>query len=476
MQINYSTIDDKYKVLGVLGTGFTSKVLLASKVDNDEKVAIKIYIPRYTIDFKSLFNKEIELMKLVEHPNILRVIEHGEGVYKSPNEYPKSILFIVFELCENTDIFEFIKISGKLDDKMTRFMFHKMLNAVKFLHEQKLCHRDIKLENIFLNSKYDIIIGDFGFAKLIDSKTFSTKVGTKNYQSPQIMENKEYIGEENDIFSLGVVLFIIYFGAMPFADASKSNFRYKHIKNGNYEEFWNLIKKSSKTDDISPSFKTLINGMLSYKDRSTIEDIEKSEWFNGPICTYEEYFKEMDTRKKEVEKQKEKYNLALEMCDIPEYKKRDDDKVYRSDVGDDEEVQEIDLEKMLDEIGVENLDISKWNDYKNVSGPVYIKLNMSPKKSLYYLLNTLQKLYPKIKYEFVSNTFSVNAKFHTIEEFENEDEQIEIININNMDINIDFYESKDDTVIQFLKGSDMHYFDFKTCCKELKKSLLSQDY
>jgi len=60
MQINYSTIDDKYKVLGVLGTGFTSKVLLASKVDNDEKVAIKIYIPRYTIDFKSLFNKEIE--------------------------------------------------------------------------------------------------------------------------------------------------------------------------------------------------------------------------------------------------------------------------------------------------------------------------------------------------------------------------------------------------------------------------------
>ncbi len=358
---DFPSIDNKYKIHNVLGTGYSAKVLLASYINTLEKVAIKVYIPKYQTNFVDEFNKEMAILKQIEHPNLLKLIEYDEGTYNDPDDIPKEILYSVFELYENGDLFDFIQASKGLGEVIIRYIFKDLINAIKFLHQKKIVHRDLKLENLFLDKNFNVVIGDFGFARLRkDDELFKTKVGTIGYQSPEFLENHLYDGEANDIFALGIILFTMYVGGPPISQATRSNIRYKYIVNENYDEFWKSIKKADKNNtNFSENFKILINGMLSYKNRWTIEQIEKSAWFQGNTCPNNDYHKVLKGNKTEVEKIKEKFDLELEIFELPEYLKVDNNnKVYRDD--DEDELFMEGLINKLKNMGAEQLESRKW--------------------------------------------------------------------------------------------------------------------
>jgi len=315
------SIDKKYKINKMLGQGYTSKVVHATNLSNNNDVAIKIYIPTLASKFTVKVRKEVEIMEQAKHPNIINIIEHSEGSYFSQDMLlPKEILYSVFNLCDNGDLFDFVKISGALPEKIARHYFKKIINAVKHLHEINIAHCDIKLENLFLTSNYDLILGDFGFAKYIDKDdNLSPYCGTIGYQSPESLERSSHDLKSNDYFAIGVILFIFIFGGSPFGEARASDFRYKYIYSGNFDEFWEKVIKMTKREIVSESLKILLNGILRYKNRFTIEDIEKSSWFNEEQASEQEVIIEMDQRKSDVTEQREEYHLGIELASIAPY-------------------------------------------------------------------------------------------------------------------------------------------------------------
>jgi len=320
-EFNY-IIDKKYKISKMIGCGFTSKVMLATDLKTHKEVAIKIYIPKFgESDFNMKISKEIEIMKRIDHTNVVKVIDHCEGTYFSSSMIlPKRILYSVFEICENGELFDYIKVSGGLPETITRYYFKKIITAVKHLHENNIAHRDIKLENLFLTKKFDIVLGDFGFASYLDSDSnLFNYCGTKGYQSPESLEKKSNDYKSNDLFSLGVMLFILIFGGSPFNEAKSTDYRYKHIYLGQYDEFWEKIKKAIKKDYISESLMNLLNGLLKYNDRISIEDIEKSTWYNEETSSEHEANLEMLKRKIDVIEKREDYDLEIELYNLPQY-------------------------------------------------------------------------------------------------------------------------------------------------------------
>jgi len=143
--------------------------------------------------------------------------------------------------------------------------------------------------------------------------------GTRGYQSPEYLDRKLKDLKANDMFALGVVLFILSFGGAPFGEARSSDYRYKYIYMDNFEEFWNLIKKATKKDSINSELMDLINGLLRYDNRFTIDKIEKNLWFNGETCSDHEALLEMSKRKVNVTEKRQEYDLGFELCCIPPY-------------------------------------------------------------------------------------------------------------------------------------------------------------
>jgi len=151
-------------------------------------------------------------------------------------------------------------------------------------------------------------IGDFGFAKYIEDKGKSEKLktvlGTVGYQSPELLENKGYVGSSNDIFACGVILFIFVNAYPPFKEAKAKDPWYKNIYTGEYDKFWALHNKRLAIK--SDSLKALLTGMLKKSGRFTLEEIISSEWFNGPLPTKEELLNDLTERKKVVDSNKTK--------------------------------------------------------------------------------------------------------------------------------------------------------------------------
>ena len=142
----------------------------------------------------------------------------------------------------------------KLSEKHAKVLFKKIVEGIKFLHKNKICHLDIKLDNIMLDKEYNPIIIDFGasenFEKLPRIKGIR---GTQQYISPEMWEEEEYDGIKSDIFSLGVVLFNLVTGEFGFDEAKARDPNYIYIKMEYYEEYWSYFNNY----ELSKEFKEL---------------------------------------------------------------------------------------------------------------------------------------------------------------------------------------------------------------------------
>jgi BR serine/threonine kinase len=192
-----------YAVERVLGAGTSGKVKLARNTATGGLVAIKVVSKAMFVQKPALQTKvrrEIALMRVVNHPNILRLIDVLESARH---------LYMVLEFAEHGELFDYLVAQEFLSEDVGLDFFRQICLAVEYLHSHGICHRDLKPENILLDANHRIKLADFGFARWIRRDIADTSCGSPHYAAPEVIRGVQYDGRRADIWSLGVVLFAL---------------------------------------------------------------------------------------------------------------------------------------------------------------------------------------------------------------------------------------------------------------------------
>lgn len=218
----------------------------------------------------------------------------------------------MLELATGGDLFDYIFTVGRgLPENIARYYFHKLIDSIQYMHENNVVHRDLKLENLLLDSEYNLKIADFGLSTTVESSygggVMHTRVGTERYMPPEMLEKNAYVGICADLFAAGIILFVLVVGIMPTHKTAESNdYLYKYIRKKEYEKYWTVISKLLNLDlsGISEDFFHLVTTMIKYdyKKRFTVEEIKSHPWMKGTIATEAEVRKELASRKAEIKK------------------------------------------------------------------------------------------------------------------------------------------------------------------------------
>lgn len=198
-----------YDIEKTIGKGNFAVVKLARHRITKTEVAIKI-IDKTQLDETNLKKvyREVQIMKLLSHPNIIKLYQVMET---------KNMLYLVTEFAPNGEMFDYIAQHGRLAEPEARKKFWQILTAVEYCHERRVVHRDLKAENLLLDANMNIKIADFGFGNFFTpNQELATWCGSPPYAAPEVFEGKKYLGPQIDIWSLGVVLYVLVCGALPF--------------------------------------------------------------------------------------------------------------------------------------------------------------------------------------------------------------------------------------------------------------------
>ncbi|KAF5810740.1 putative protein kinase CAMK-CAMKL-CHK1 family [Helianthus annuus] len=257
----------RYELGRTLGEGTFAKVKFARNVETGENVAIKILDKEKVLKHKMItqIKREISTMKLIRHPNVIRMFE----VMAS-----KTKIYIVLEFVTGGELFDKVATRGRLKEDEARKYFQQLINAVDYCHSRGVFHRDLKPENLLLDQSGCLKVSDFGLSALPqqvrEDGLLHTTCGTPNYVAPEVINNKGYDGAKADLWSCGVILFVLMAGYLPFEDANLTV----------------LYKKIFKADFTCPpwfssSAKKLIKRILDPNPvtRITTAEVVENEWF-----------------------------------------------------------------------------------------------------------------------------------------------------------------------------------------------------
>ncbi|KAG4141073.1 hypothetical protein ERO13_D06G054200v2 [Gossypium hirsutum] len=259
----------KYEVGRTIGQGTFAKVKFARNSVTGESVALKV-LPKATIlkhRMVDQIKREISIMKIVRHPNIVRLHEVLAGRTK---------IYIILEFISGGELFDKIVHCGRLPENECRRYFQQLIDAVAHCHSKGVYHRDLKPENLLLDSYGDLKVSDFGLSALLQQGVglLHTTCGTPNYVAPEVLSYQGYDGAAADIWSCGVILFFIMAGYLPFYEIDIPTLYKKfnvQISAGQFSSpFW-----------FSPEANSLIKKILdpNPKTRIQIEGIKKHPWF-----------------------------------------------------------------------------------------------------------------------------------------------------------------------------------------------------
>ncbi|NXC41387.1 NUAK2 kinase, partial [Penelope pileata] len=253
----------RYEFLETLGKGTYGKVKKARE-RSGKLVAIKSIRKDKIKDEQDLVHirREIEIMSSLNHPHIIAVHEVFENSSK---------IVIVMEYASKGDLYDYISERQRLSEQEARHFFRQVVSAVYYCHKNGIVHRDLKLENILLDANGNIKIADFGLSNVYQQDKFlQTYCGSPLYASPEIINGRPYKGPEVDSWSLGVLLYILVHGTMPF-DGHDYKTLVKQITSGDYRE-------PTKLSDACGLIRWML--MVNPERRATIEDIAAHWWVN----------------------------------------------------------------------------------------------------------------------------------------------------------------------------------------------------
>nr|QJD55598.1 snf1-related protein kinase [Euplotes vannus] len=258
------TTREFYRVGKVLGRGAFGKVNLTIHRLTEEMVAIKSLNKEFLTDevSRQKVMKEVKILKKMRHKNIIQLLDTFET--------QKHIIFVM-ELCSGGDLLNYVRKRRKLTEDNAKPLFKQILEALQYCHRLNILHRDIKLDNIILDSEGVIKVGDFGVSKIINPKeVMYDQCGTPAYIAPEILRDKGYRGFGIDVWSAGVVLYAMLYGTVPFR-AQGMNELHEMIVNAKY----------SLKPEISEEARDLLKKILEVdpKKRLTIPQILDHPWF-----------------------------------------------------------------------------------------------------------------------------------------------------------------------------------------------------
>ncbi|XP_028407211.1 serine/threonine-protein kinase BRSK2-like [Dendronephthya gigantea] len=269
-----------------LGKGQTGIVRLGIHCTTKEKVAVKI-IDRTKLSpqILSKVEREIAIMKLIEHPHVLRLYD----VYENNTH-----LFLILEYVGGGELFDYLVKRGRLTIKEARRFFTQIISAMDFCHKHCVCHRDLKPENLLLDEKHNIKVADFGMASLQvgENLMLETSCGSPHYACPEVVKGVKYDGRKADIWSCGVILYALVVGVLPFDDDNLRHLLEK-VKKGSFRipdnvpsECHNLIKEMIKVDPIRRiSMKQILNHpflkSMDIHEQLPVQRVVKTEAISG---------------------------------------------------------------------------------------------------------------------------------------------------------------------------------------------------
>nr|ABK25436.1 unknown [Picea sitchensis] len=216
MEIKPNVLLGKYELGKLLGQGTFAKVYYARNVKTGESVAIKVMDKAkiMKVGMMEQIKREISVMRLVRHPNIVELYE----VMAS-----KTKIYFVMEYVRGGELFNKVA-KGRLKEDAARKYFQQLMSAVDFCHSRGVYHRDLKPENLLLDENENLKVSDFGLSALPEQfkqdGLLHTTCGTPAYVAPEIIAKKGYDGAKADIWSCGVILFVLMAGYLPFQDAN----------------------------------------------------------------------------------------------------------------------------------------------------------------------------------------------------------------------------------------------------------------
>ncbi|KAG2232524.1 hypothetical protein INT48_005414 [Thamnidium elegans] len=279
-----------YRIIKLLGVGAFSHVYLASHIESAKLFAIKAIQKGKLLDdprVRSSIEREVGVLKFIDHSNIV----HLEATIET-----EQLMCIVLEYVEGGELFEFVQKmhqqlrmsqNSKIDETVVKSIFLQLVQAVKWLHGHNIVHRDLKLENILIHNSKDtnqvvLKITDFGLARVVDpeSPLLTTRCGSEEYAAPEIIQQSKdgYDGRKTDTWSLGIILYALLVGYLPFRYDARKNERVSQL-------FYRIVRaevKWPKDTQLSQQAKDVVKAILDPNPdrRIAIDQIEELPWFS----------------------------------------------------------------------------------------------------------------------------------------------------------------------------------------------------
>eukprot|EP00823_Brevimastigomonas_motovehiculus_P000169 TRINITY_DN10282_c0_g1_i1.p1 TRINITY_DN10282_c0_g1~~TRINITY_DN10282_c0_g1_i1.p1 ORF type:complete len:596 (-),score=171.02 TRINITY_DN10282_c0_g1_i1:150-1688(-) len=252
--------------------------------------------------------REIEALSKIQHKNVIS-LKHVDwnATYEQTSGEKIDIILTVLELASGGELFEFLSATGAFEETLARTYFKQLVSGLEYMQSKKIAHRDLKPDNLLFDENFVLKIADFGFAAAFKENDtnmlMTTECGTPGYMAPEIFSSKGYNPMISDIWSCGVILFIMLAGFPPFQKPVMSDWWFNKLANNKHSLFWQAHSRNAFFSNDAMDF---INKVLCVdpSKRMNFETMKKHPWFTGTTLTDTQLVSELTRRKSTIDEDK----------------------------------------------------------------------------------------------------------------------------------------------------------------------------
>lgn len=264
----------------------------------NQQVLLKFFPMPSSSSINQKYHNEKSHLESLSHPNIVQLLNAVDlPSARLDSSLPEQSSYLVLELAALGDLLDIVSNRQGMSERMARTVFRQVIEGISYLHSKNIAHLDVKLENLVMTEDYTVKITDFDLSQPLDSKTLLGR-GTMGYRAPEIKEGLCQDLRAADVYSAGVILFILLAGHNPYVESNQGLARDKWYKalRKNTKAFWGMhCMHAGNPELFSDDFKDMVEKLLAEDPmaRPTIEEIKEMNWYKGETLEGEFYVEEM---------------------------------------------------------------------------------------------------------------------------------------------------------------------------------------